>query len=121
MRAPLHPLPLRGEGRVRGRTGMARWSEHASRAFVRATTVQIQPNSFGRVPRKALLSHGYWKEQLTNIGNLLSSCRAPATQDRTTPMMKKKTLDELADEIIRDFDAGDTPEARAKALLQQAA
>jgi hypothetical protein len=35
-------------------------------------------------------------------------------------MAKKKTIDELANEIIRDFDAGDTPAARARAALQQA-
>ncbi len=35
-------------------------------------------------------------------------------------MAKKKTIDELANEILRDFDAGDTPAARASAALQQA-
>lgn len=35
-------------------------------------------------------------------------------------MAKKKSIDELAEEIIRDFDAGDTPEHRAQTALQQA-
>jgi hypothetical protein len=35
-------------------------------------------------------------------------------------MAKKKTMDELADEILRDFDAGDTPARRAQTALQQA-
>ncbi len=35
-------------------------------------------------------------------------------------MARKKTIDELANEILRDFDAGDTPANRARAALQQA-